>query len=196
MNFLFFLLTGATFINPPTINTTGLYFKGDVDVISIADGSQRRQDYRIPKNSIGAQFKVKLADDSPLNIYVNRDEESFNKVISPPVNELTEEKVHLISLKDEKFVIMMHNQLTQTVANAKNWSIRDTINMINALDKTVQTRAKSSNATRLSKKQIREIRQQVDEAKEQGYFDKLKTTSSVSPRMTQTQSLSDDSDQD
>ena len=72
MNFLFFLLTRQTFINTPTINNTGIYFKGDADIISIADGNQRRQDYRIPKNSIGAQFKVKLADDSPLSIYVNR----------------------------------------------------------------------------------------------------------------------------
>lgn len=39
---------------------------------------------RVPKNSIGAQFKVKLADDSPLSTYVNRDKESFNRVMSPP----------------------------------------------------------------------------------------------------------------
>lgn len=76
---------------------------------------------------------MKLADDSPLSIYVNRDEESFNKVMNLPINKLTEEKVHLISLKDEKSVITMHNQLTQTVANAKNWSVEDTTNIINSL---------------------------------------------------------------
>ena len=112
MNFLFFLLSKSLlFVTPPMLHPTGLYLSGDPDIISIADGSRRITEYRIPRDILGVQVKVKLADDSPLNIYMNRDESSFNKVITPPMNELTEEKVGLVSLNDEKLVMILHNNL-------------------------------------------------------------------------------------
>lgn len=137
MNFLFFLLSRSLlFITPSVLNSTDIYLSGDPDVISIADGSQRKHEYRVPRDSIGAQVKVKLADGSPVNIYMNRHEASFHKVINPPMNEFTEEKVGLISLNDEKFIMVMHNHLLKMV-NASDWSIGKTIDVINALDKTV-----------------------------------------------------------
>lgn len=46
----------------------------------------------------------------------------------------------------------------------------------------------------MSKKELREMKEKIEEAKERGEFNKLRTTSSVSPRMTQTQALSEDND--
>lgn len=193
MNFLFFLLSRSLlFVIPPVLQPTGLYLSGDPDIIAIADGSRRINEYRVPRDILGVQVKVKLADDSPLNIYMNRDESSFNKVITPPINELTEEKVGLVSLSDEKLVMIIHDNLLKL--SEKNWSMNNTINVINSLNKSIHLRDQIKNNQSISKKKLREIKQNVEDAREKGYFEKLKVTASVSSRMTQTQALSESGD--
>lgn len=44
------------------------------------------------------------------------------------------------------------------------------------------------------RKELREIRKSVENAREKGYFEKLKATASVSSRITQAKALGDDSD--
>ncbi len=117
MNFFLFVLSRSLFfITPPILKPIGIYLSGDPDVISIADGSQYKIEYRVPQDTVGAQVKVKLADSSPLNVYMNRNESSFNKVMAPPMNELTEEKLGLISLSDEKLVMILHNRFVKVLA--------------------------------------------------------------------------------
>lgn len=71
---------------------------------------------------------------------MNRNESSFNKVIAPPINELTEEKVGLISLSDEKLIMILHNNLLKEMSVENNWSVGKTVNFINALNKAVHMR--------------------------------------------------------
>lgn len=126
---------------------------------------------------------------------MNRDEFSFNKVVTPPMNELTEEKVGLVSLSDEKFVMILHNNLLKEKLGQKNWSISNTVDIINSLNKLIHMRTQIRSGKNISKKGLRDIKQNVD-AKEKGYFERLKVTASVSPRMTQTQFLNESSDTD
>ena len=197
MNFLFFLFgSGLFFVSPPTLKPTGVYLSGDPDVISIADGSQRVNEYRVPQDIVGAQVKVKLADGSPLNIYMNRDDASFDKIVNPPMNELTEEKVGLVSLSDEKLIMILHSNLSKEKLGQKDWSINNTIDVVNSLNKSIHMRAQIRSGRNISKKELREIKQNVENTREKGLFEKLKVTASVSPRMTQTQALSDHSDTD
>ena len=195
MNFLFFLLSRSLlFVIPPVLQPTGIYLSGDPDVISIADGHQKKQEYRVPNDSVGGQVKSKLADGSVLYVYVNRNEATFNKVMNPPTNEFTEEKLGLLPLNDKKFVIMMHNHLLKMMPSTSEWSVENTVEVINALDNTIHTRVKSPNKPKMSKREMREIREKIEEAQEKGSFDLLKTTASVSSRMTQTQAQSDESE--
>ena len=188
MKNLFFLFSRSLlFLVPPILYPTGLYITGDPDIISIADGNQRKQDYRVSKDNVGAQFKFQLADNSLVYIYINRDEKKFNSFMNPPINEFTEEKLNLISLSDKKLIIIFHQFLKKLMSSEQNWSIENTINVIHALDSAVHQRSRNPFSQKNYRKELQKIQLGIEEAKEQGYFDKLKTKSSISPRIIQSQ---------
>ena len=197
MNFLAILLpTTLCFVTPPILDFTGAYWRGDPDIIAVSDSNQRMKEYRVPQDSIGGQIKFKMSDGSPVNIYVNRNEDSFNKAMNPPVNEFTEERLSLIALNDEKFVLLFHDKLMNLMGKTDDWSIVKTVKLINSLDDVIHTRLKSPRGQKISRKEMREMKNRIEEMRDQGLLDELKTSSSFSSRMTQSQAQSETSDED
>lgn len=85
---------------------------------------------------------------------MNRGESSFENVVTPSINELTEEKVGLVALSNKKLVTILHNNLLKEQFSEKNRVIGNVVDIIRSLNKPIHAKGQVGRTKYIKKSKI------------------------------------------